>query len=316
MSLTSDQVQAYLDRCGVPQEARDSLSQGRDANDVLKALTTLQQHHMVAIPYENLSLHYSEVREAPQDTKTVFEHVVSNKRGGNCVQQNLLFAELLRSLGISAYRTAVRLNAAASASPAPGTDRSKVEYGPWLHVINIVTIDDKKYVVDTNFNQFGSPFPVPLVHNEPVTDVWTRRRRMIHERIPGWAETDQKWWRMQVMHEGDDYWMDVYCFREVEWMALDFALQLAGIQKLDMGWFNHVVVCYRIIVEDEVPVGWIMARGDKLTRSYKGLVQTIETFECESDRVAALSEHFGISLSEHEQQHIIGTKTELKEAFF
>ncbi|KAI1361269.1 hypothetical protein F5Y08DRAFT_25533 [Xylaria arbuscula] len=316
MPLTTDQVQAYLDRCGVPQETRDTLKHGSDADAVLRALTTLQQHHMVAVPYENLSLHYSETRDAPHDTETVFEHVVNNKRGGNCVQLNLLFAELLRSLGISAYRTAVRLNAAASLSPAPGTDRSKVVYGPWLHIINIVTIGDKKYIVDTNFNQFGSPFPVPLVHNEPATDVWTRRRRMIHERNPGWAETDQKWWRMQVMYEGDDCWMDVYCFQEVEWMALDFALLWAGIQKLDMGWFNHVVVCFRIILEDEVPVGWIVVRGDRLTRSYKGVVQTIETFECEGDRVAALSEHFGISLSEHEQRQIIGTKTELKEAFF
>lgn len=131
MSLTPDQVEAYLERCSVPEATRAELRKGPDSGRALEAVTTLQQCHMAAIPFENLSLHYSEHKTMPQDTRSVFEHVVLRRRGGTCIQVNLLFAELLRVLGFEVMCTGGRLNVAASIAADERTDRQKVAYGPW-----------------------------------------------------------------------------------------------------------------------------------------------------------------------------------------
>ena len=131
MSLSAEQVEAYLDRIALPQAVRDSLREGGNGRDALKALTTLQQYHMAAVPFENLELHYSSHRSLPQETEIVYENVVVRRRGGMCAQVHQLFTKLLRSLGFQVYCTGVRLNAAASAAADKNLDMSKVVYGSW-----------------------------------------------------------------------------------------------------------------------------------------------------------------------------------------
>jgi arylamine N-acetyltransferase len=131
MSLSPEQVGAYLDRIALPQEVRDSLREGGNGKGALKAVTTLQQYHMAAIPYETLDLHYSSHHSVPLDTETIYENVVTRKRGGSCLQVHQLFSNLLRSLGFQAYITAARVNAPATITADPTLNKSVVIYGPW-----------------------------------------------------------------------------------------------------------------------------------------------------------------------------------------
>ena len=131
MSLSPEQVEAYLDRIALPQKVRDSLREGGNGKGALKALTTLQQYHMAAIPYETLDLHYSSHHSVPLDTETIYENVVTRRRGGSCLQVHQLFSKLLQSLGFQTYITAARFNAAASIAADPRLDKFKVAYGPW-----------------------------------------------------------------------------------------------------------------------------------------------------------------------------------------
>ncbi|KAN0069250.1 hypothetical protein V8E54_012879 [Elaphomyces granulatus] len=313
MSLSSKQVEACLDRIALPQEVRDSLLEGGNGSCALWAVTTLQLYHMAAIPHENLDLHYSSHHTVPLEIDIIYESIVIRRRGGTCLQVHQLFSKLLRSLGFQTYNTVARVNAPASIEADLTLDKPNVTYGPWTHLNTIVRIGKRDYVVDPSFYQFGSPFPVPLVHDESVGDAWGRSWRMIHSSIPGWTAGDQKWWRMQYRESENYPWMDVYCLMETEWLPSDFHILTMGIGVTGIGWFFKGVACFRIILEEDIPVGYLLIWQDELRQLYKGQTQVLQKFYNENDRVTALAEEFGILLSEDDQRQIAGTTTELKD---
>ncbi|KAK4153325.1 cysteine proteinase [Chaetomidium leptoderma] len=323
-SLSPDQVAGYLERISLPAQARAWLREGPDGPHALEALTQLQQHHMAAVPFDNLELHYSTHNGTlPQETDLVYETVVTRRRGGTCPQVHQLFAKLLRALGFTAYCTGARLNAPASPAADPSlVDKSKVVYGPWVHVATLVHLPPQTtpssscwYLIDTNTGPFGTPYPLPLLHNQPTTchDMAPRQRRMLHGPVPNnmTADPHQPWWRMQLREDTKSEWMDVCCFVEAEWKPVDFQIMIAGLGTLGAGWFQARVVCYRVILEAGVPVGYLMAWQDELRRWYKGKMEVVQRFYCEADRVAALEEEFGVVLTLEEQGAIVGRETEL-----
>jgi arylamine N-acetyltransferase len=135
-TLSPEQVAAYLDRISLPQNAREQLFLGPTGPDAVEAITKLQQHHMAAIPYDNVEMHYSASHAPTIDMNFVYDTVVRCRRGGICLQTNVLFSKLLRALGFSAYCTGGRINAATglavTAVSNPAKDRTRIAYGPWL----------------------------------------------------------------------------------------------------------------------------------------------------------------------------------------
>ncbi|KAL2167051.1 hypothetical protein VTG60DRAFT_1847 [Thermothelomyces hinnuleus] len=331
-SLTPEQVTGYLDRIALPSHVRSWLREGPGGPHALEALTLLQQRHMAAVPFENLGLHYATDAALPQETDVVYDAVVTRRRGGTCPQVHPLFAKLLRSFGFAVYCTGARLNAPASAAADQSLDKSKVAYGPWIHVVVLVHLPEQPqaglpaawYLVDTSTGPFGAPYPQPLLHDRPDTcrDMAPRQRRMLYGPVPGVTAVDDggssgagpSWWRMQLREGEAEPWMDVCCFVPAEWMPADFQIMVAGLGSLGAGWFTNRVVCFRILLDDDdggAPVGYLIAWQDELRRWYKGTVEVVQRFYCEADRVAALEEEFGIALTEEEQAGIVGRTTEL-----
>lgn len=99
-TLTTSQLDTYLSRISFPitkyprpTAAATQTSQG------LEFLTRLQKHHLNSIPFENLSLHYNNFPGISIDIDDIYEKIVIRRRGGYCMEQNLLFAVVLRTLG-------------------------------------------------------------------------------------------------------------------------------------------------------------------------------------------------------------------------
>lgn len=183
-----------------------------------------------------------------------------------------------------------------------------------MHVVTIVTIGQGKYVVDTSNGPSGFPYPVPLVHGEAIEDYKPREGRVIYDSIPGWSSPDQKWWRLQ-QRRGDveaDPWMDVYAFTETEWLPMDFEMIRTAYVTMGTGWIAPRVACFRVLLESDEPVGWIMIWEDEVKRHYKGKTETLKKLYSESDRVATLQAEFGIVLTSDEQRQIVGLSTEIK----
>jgi N-hydroxyarylamine O-acetyltransferase len=83
---------AYLARIDFsPNPDRDVLSPS------LHLLHALHEAHLLAVPFENLSIHYGQ--PIILDDAALYEKIVRRHRGGFCYELNGLFAWLLRRLG-------------------------------------------------------------------------------------------------------------------------------------------------------------------------------------------------------------------------
>jgi N-hydroxyarylamine O-acetyltransferase len=63
----------------------------------LATLQALHLSHLLAVPFENLSIHYGE--PITLEEAALFDKIVTRRRGGFCYELNGLFAWLLRALG-------------------------------------------------------------------------------------------------------------------------------------------------------------------------------------------------------------------------
>jgi N-hydroxyarylamine O-acetyltransferase len=85
-------VERYLARLGVAASA---------------SLGELQRAHLLAIPFENLSIHTGE--KIPLDVDWLLAKILDRGRGGFCYELNGVFAELLRALGHEVELLAARV---------------------------------------------------------------------------------------------------------------------------------------------------------------------------------------------------------------
>ncbi|WP_410595205.1 arylamine N-acetyltransferase family protein [Amycolatopsis sp. lyj-23] len=131
-------IDAYLARTGVARPAAPDLA----------TLRHLQERHLAAVPFENLSSHLGEPVVLDEDA--LFTKIVHGRRGGFCYELNGLFAALLRALGYDASLHAAQV------FHADGT------LGPPLdHAAIVVSLDGEDWLVDVGFGRF-SRHPLPL----------------------------------------------------------------------------------------------------------------------------------------------------------
>jgi N-hydroxyarylamine O-acetyltransferase len=132
-------IKAYLERINYNGPLTPSPEMLRD----------LQVAHLLAVPFENLSIHSGEPILLDEDA--LFTKIVEKKRGGFCYECNGLFAGLLRALGFE-----VAMLGAGVARPHGG-------FGPnFDHMTLMVTLADR-YLVDVGF---GDSFLEPLLLDE------------------------------------------------------------------------------------------------------------------------------------------------------
>ncbi|NWH81490.1 ARYL protein, partial [Piaya cayana] len=109
----------------------------------LQTLTVIFQHHIYAIPFENLSMHCGETIEL--DLQTTYDKIVRKKRGGWCLESNHLLFWALQELGYD-----VCILGGNSYNPAEKT------YTPVMnHILMKVVIKGNSYIVDAGF---GGPY--------------------------------------------------------------------------------------------------------------------------------------------------------------
>ncbi len=129
-------VTGYLTRIGATE--RDSLAD-------------LQRAHLLAVPFENLSVHLNEPYSlAPAD---LYDKVVTRRRGGFCYELNGLFSILLTELG---HRVELR-----SARPRNGE-----RWGPPLDHLALVV--DHGLLVDVGFGAHSTfPLRMDITEDQP-----------------------------------------------------------------------------------------------------------------------------------------------------
>lgn len=111
-----------------------------------ETLRALQAAHLLAVPFENLSIHAGEPIVLNEDS--LFGKIVENRRGGFCYEANGLFAGLLRALGFDVTMLSA------------GVARKDGGFGPdFDHMTLMVTLAER-WLVDVGF---GDSFMEPLL---------------------------------------------------------------------------------------------------------------------------------------------------------
>jgi Arylamine N-acetyltransferase len=72
------------------------------------------RRHLVAIPWGNSGLHYSQHHTISLHPQNLFEKIVERQLDGYCMENTGIFFIVLRSLGYSVYATGGRVSHAAA----------------------------------------------------------------------------------------------------------------------------------------------------------------------------------------------------------
>ncbi|KAJ5970825.1 uncharacterized protein N7479_000743 [Penicillium vulpinum] len=316
-TYSPDQLSRYFDRINFPQRYREStiIKNGASADNqaALSLLETLQRYQLAAVPFENLSLHYSVHRNISIDAQSVFEKVVDSNsdRGGYCMENNVIFGTVLRSLGYNTTSVGGRVNEAVQPMST-----SKNWTGPkfqgWNHMINIVAIGEQKYLVDVGFGSNGPHRPMPLVHGFEFHNVGEQYGRLLYGPITQQTLKGQSLWQYELNH-GKDTWIPAYCFTEVEFLPEDFTIINYYISRSRESWFTFHIVCVRMLLDEkgENVVGDLTLFNDTLKRRIGARSEVLQCFASEEERLAALEKYFNIYLSRADQASIRHTISEI-----
>ena len=138
-------VDAYLRRIGCERPLRLDV----------EALATLQERHLDAVPFENLSIHLGEPIVLEVDA--LVDKIVRRRRGGFCYELNGAFGALLEALGFPVTLMAARVYGEGDALGPP-----------FDHLVLRVDLDEA-YLVDVGFGAF-SRRPLRLGERERQSD--------------------------------------------------------------------------------------------------------------------------------------------------
>jgi arylamine N-acetyltransferase len=325
LSSTSTLPAAFQDVPSLHKAARSS---------PLSTLSTLMKLHLAAIPWGSLKIHYSPSHSLPlSPPDQLFNKLITRRLGGYCMEQNLFFSHILRSLGYEVYLSGARISLAVNAPPER-TDAEKDGYMGFEHMVIFALIEEggeeRNYVVDVGYGAFNALEPILLKEGEECICQPGTIGRLV--RRPVAASSLRRKTEMWVFQNkfvgkddvGEDGWTNAYCFGEMEWFQTDFEVSSYRTSMDPTSWFRREFLLTRMIARGEQGVnaegdgdaeivGSVTFMGGNLTKRIGGgKSETIKECETEEDRVKMLKEWFGIKLSDEEREAIRGWKSALK----
>ncbi|KAI0007155.1 arylamine N-acetyltransferase 3 [Xylariaceae sp. FL0662B] len=331
---TRTELSQYFERIRLPAAHRvyDLSTLGTDASK-LAFLALLTKHSLVAIPFENLTQHYSWHRVIDVSSRHVFRKIVSSgTRGGYCMENNTLLHTALLSLGFAASMAGARVY-----------EHDHARYGGFSHCVNVVAVGAARYFIDVGFGPDGPTAPMPLVEGAESRDVAGGAHRLAREAIPQNVDQGCRMWIYQhrrgraeeaeEREEGDGEWRPLYCFVDFEFLPEDIRGMNLGPWRSPHSWFTQKVVLTRFTTDREVDGeqeagSWPGRASEEAIRdgTIDGAVILFQNtlkwrrggetrmrvrLENEAQRVDAMRKYFGIELADEDREAIRGTVGEL-----
>ena len=230
-----------------------------------ETLRALQLTHLLAVPFENLSIHSNEPIVLNEDA--LYTKIIDNRRGGFCYECNGLFAGLLRALGFD-----VKMLAA-------GVGRPDGTFGPpFDHMTLMVTLDDR-WLADVGF---GDSFLEPLLLDSRSEQVQGTRAFRI--------EPDDHHLIMSRRNDGDD-WQPQYRFDLEPHEFPDYEETCVFHQTSPDSHFTQGVICSRATDDGRVTLSdmRLITTGPQQERDERNL-SSREEFD------QILRDQFGIAM--------------------
>jgi len=228
-----------------------------------ETLRQLHVAHLLAVPFENLSIHWGE--PIVLNDGALFDKIVRCQRGGFCYELNGLFAALLQALGFD-----VVMLAGGVMDPG-GTFRPDFD-----HMVLLVTLAER-WLADVGF---GDCFREPLLLDERAEQVQGRRAYRIEEVGQG---------RLVLMRRAEDgEWKAQYRFGLTPRVYADYGEMCHYHQTSPESFFTQRRICSLATEDGRVTL------SDMRLIITRGGVREEHQLETEEEYAEALREHFGI----------------------
>jgi N-hydroxyarylamine O-acetyltransferase len=124
------------------------INYGGPLSPTIQTVRQLHRAHLLAIPFENIDVQLGVTPALDHDA--VFHKLVVDERGGWCFEQNLLFAWVLKQIGVRHDLVGATVNRS-----------QKVDGAQINHLAIIAMVDEEPYLVDVGFGN-GCLTPLPL----------------------------------------------------------------------------------------------------------------------------------------------------------
>lgn len=173
-------------------------------------------------------------------------------------------------------------------------------------MLNIVTIDGKRYMVDVGFGSAGPTHPLLLEHDDVSTNVGEQEIRLVHGNIPDLTDPRQRLWQYEHRNKSNDAWIPTYCFTELEFTPSDFMIMNHFTSTHRTSWFTTMVVCVKMVMVDGEIVGDVTLSGADIKKRIRGRSELLAHCASEDERVDALEKHLGVVLNTSERHGISG----------
>jgi N-hydroxyarylamine O-acetyltransferase len=252
-------ITAYLDRINYP------ITQGPLA-PTAETLREIQVAHLLAVPFENLSIHAKQ--PIVLDDDALFEKIVGRRRGGFCYEANGLFTSLLRALGFSVDMLSA------------GVANAEGVFGPdFDHMALMVTVHER-WLVDVGF---GDSFREPLLIDKRGEQRQGERTYRI--------DSDGRYLiLLQRDGRADGEWKAQYRFTLQPYEYPDYEEMCRYHQTSPQSPFTRGRICSRA-----TPDGRVTLSEMRLITTRNG-ARHERVLTSEEEYAAALCEHFGITL--------------------
>jgi N-hydroxyarylamine O-acetyltransferase len=225
-----------------------------------ETLRDLQLAHLLAVPFENLSIHAKQ--PIVLEDEALFTKIVEGRRGGFCYEANGLFAALLRALGFDV----VMLSA--------GVAHAEGGFGPDFDHMTLMVRLEQRWLVDVGF---GDVFREPLMLDERDEQVQGRRSYRI---LPDGIHL------ILMQRDDGDEWMAQYRFTLQPQVYADYAEMCRFHQTSPQSHFTQRRICSRA------------TEGGRVTLSEMRFITTTRNGEPQ-ERVVAGEEEYAAILQEH-----------------
>jgi N-hydroxyarylamine O-acetyltransferase len=230
-----------------------------------ETLRALQVAHLLAVPFENLSIHAKE--PIVLEDEALFTKIVERRRGGFCYEANGLFAALLRELGFDV----VMLSA--------GVAKAGGGFGPHFDHMALMVSLDQRWLVDVGF---GDSFLEPLLLDERGEQAEGERAYRI---LPDGAHL------ILARRDNGEEWEAQYRFTLQPHEYADYAEMCRYHQTSPQSHFTRARVCSRATREGRVTLSEMRF----ITTSKDGGRQE-RILTSQEEQADILREHFGIQM--------------------
>jgi N-hydroxyarylamine O-acetyltransferase len=242
-----------------------------------ETLRELQVAHLLAVPFENLSIHAGQPIVLEDDA--LFTKIVENRRGGFCYEANGLFAALLRALGFGVAMLAAEV-ANAEGDFGPNFDHMALMVSP---IVSPLVSSAQRWLVDVGF---GDSFLEPLLLDERGEQVQgSRAYRIVSDgtHLILKQRDESNWWKAQ------------YRFTLQTYTYADYAEMCHYHQTSPQSHFTKSRICSRATEEGRITLSEMCFITTSKSGAYQ--VRQERTLTSEDEYAEVLREQFGVVMT-------------------